>query len=87
LVLHILVNGKVVNGDLFSTIGLGNMIGWSIVKQRMQHFAFIVISSFSRESLKNLVVMSLQILVTSSGKRLWKNLINMLLLNLIAIQG
>jgi len=35
----------------------------------MHHFAFIVISSFSQESLKNLVVMSLQRLVTSSGKK------------------
>ena len=50
-------------------------------------FCFYCLSSFSRESLKNLIVMSLQRLVTSNGKRLWKNLINMLLLNLITIQG
>jgi len=60
LALYFLAHGKVVNEDLFSSIGLGLMIGWSIVSQRMQHFVFIVIFSLSQESPINGGAVSLQ---------------------------
>ena len=46
MVFHFLTNGKVVNGDPSNNVGLQNMIGWSIVNQRMLHFACTVIFFF-----------------------------------------
>ena len=78
LVFHFLASGRVVNGDPSNKVGLQNMIGWSIVNQRMLHFACIVIFSLSPASLKNLGVMSLQKKFMRNGRRLWKDLISML---------
>jgi hypothetical protein len=78
LISHFQENGNMVNGGPSNKIGFSHMIGWSIVNQKMQHFACTVTFSFTWDGLKNLGVMSLQEKVMRSGRRLLKDLISML---------
>ena len=87
LVFHFLTNGKVVNGDPSNNVGLQNMIGWSIVNQRMLHFACTVIffSEPSKpEKFRSDVFAKKKVM--RNVKRLWKVLTSKLPASLTTMQ-